>query len=235
MTELSGTLDGVGFRPLLQFLDGLNKSGTLIIEDQQWSGALALAEGRIVGAQFGRERGLEALDAIFFALQHGRFQFSSSDACEVNLVMGADALADHLDALEHEVQQVAAAVPSLGAVPRVVEPEGEGHVSVGRAALRLLLALDERSTVAEHATERGLVTTLRAFAELTHLELVTMAQPASQLEAAELETTDISLVAAIAGGGQMAASPAGHKLGAEQPAVAARNGRTFWRRGLASR
>jgi hypothetical protein len=233
MAELSGTLDGVGFRPLLRFLEALNKSGTLVIEDQHWSGALALAEGQVVGAQFGRERGLEALDAIFFALQRGRFQFASSDACEVNLVMGPGALAEHLDALEREVEQLAAAVPSLGAVPRVVEPEGDGDVTIGRRAMRLLLALDERSTVAEHAMDRGLVTTLRELAELTRLGLVTTAQPASsQLDVNEIEAASVRMVAAGADHGLVAESPAYDELSSERPA-AARNGRTFWRRGLA--
>jgi len=235
VTELSGTLDGVGFRPLLRFLEVLNKSGTLIIEDQQWTGALALAEGQVVGARFGREQGLEALDAIFFALQHGRFQFASSDACEVNLVIGPGALAEHLDALEREVEQLAAAVPSLGAVPRVVEPEGDGDVTIGRRAMRLLLALDERSTVAEHAMERGLVTTLRELAELTYLGLVTTDPPASsQIELSGIGAPSAAPGRKVAAGPDhgLAGNPTDHSLGAERSA-AARNGRTFWRRGLA--
>jgi hypothetical protein len=215
-------------------LEGLNKSGTLVIEDQHWNGKLALADGQIVGARFGREQGLEALDAIFFALQHARFQFGSSDACEVNLVVGPGALAEHLDALELEVEQLAAAVPSLDAVPRVEVPEGDGEVTIRGRALRLLLALNERRTVAELALERGLVATLRELAELTQLGLVTTTPPSSrQLAVGGIGAFDASPATARGAAtehGEVAASPAGHTLAAEQPA-AARDGRPFWRRG----
>jgi hypothetical protein len=180
MTELSGTLDGIGLQPLLGFLGGLRTSGNLIIEDQDWSGILALVDGQLVGATFGRERGLEALDAIFFALQHGRFAFRTSDSCDVNLVMEPTALADHMQALGLEVAQLARVVPSLGAVPRILESGDDGEVTLGRSALRLLLALDGRRTVAEHARERSLLMTLRELAELAQLGLITTDATVSQ-------------------------------------------------------
>jgi hypothetical protein len=173
MTELSGALDGIGLQPLLGFLGGLNQSGHLTLEDEHWAGTLALADGQIVGATFGPEHGLDALDAIFFALQHGRFRFSASESCEVNLVMDPAALAEHLAALGREVAELASVVPSLGAVPRVVDSTEAGQVTLGRGALRLLLVLDGRRTVAEHARDRNLLTTLRELAELTRLGLVT--------------------------------------------------------------
>ena len=256
MAELSGALDAVGLQPLLGFLGGLHKSGTLVIEDQHWIGTLALADGQVVGARFGREQGLEALEAIFFALQHGRFQFSVSDSCEVNLAMEPSALADHLEALAREVARLAAAVPSLGAVPRVSEATGDGEVTLSRGALRLLLALDGRRPVAEHARERGLVVTLRELAELRHLGLVAAEQPVTGSseggEAAAAGAVAEAAVPPVADHAQTAASPTGRRVGtdlqaraaeqrrgarpdaisvpAAEPPAAATNGRRFWRR-----
>jgi hypothetical protein len=180
-SELSGTLDGIGLKPLLAFLEQLKKSGHLVIEDQDWVGTLALADGQLVGATFGGEQGLQALDAIFFALPHGRFQFSASESCEVNLVVEPGALAKHLDELAAEVAHLTTLVPSLGAVPRVIELErtDSGQVSLSRNALRLLVAIDGRHSVAEHIRVRGVLTTLRELAELTQLGLVTADLPAN--------------------------------------------------------
>ena len=217
MTELNGTLDGIGLQPLLGFLGGLQKSGNLVIEDQDWSGTLALADGQLVGATFGHEHGLEALDAIFFALQHGRFVFGSSDACDLNLVMEPTALADHMQALVQEIDDLARVVPSLGAVPRVVESAEDGEVTLGRSALRLLLALDGRRTVAEHARDRSLLMTLRELAELAELGLVTTAPPATVSNAAQVSARTAAPAAAVVVGSVTTAEPSAAEAPADEP------------------
>jgi len=217
MTELNGTLEGIGLQPLLGFLGGLHKSGNLVIEDQDWSGTLALADGQLVGATFGHERGLEALDAIFFALQHGRFAFGASDACDLNLVMQPTALADHVQALVQEIEDLARVVPSLGAVPRVVESAEDGEVTLGRSALRLLLALDGRRTVAEHARDRSLLMTLRELAELAELGLVTTAPPATVSNAAQVSARTAAPAAAVVVGSVTTAEPSAAEAPADEP------------------
>jgi hypothetical protein len=179
MTELNGTLQGIGLRPLLSFLEGLRNSGSLVVEDGAWAGTLMLTEGQLVGAKFGSEQGLAALDAIFFALPRGRFTFSSDiGACEVNIVLNPGALSEHLEEIGREAAQLMATVPSLGAIPHILQSnaaDGEdGPITMGRRSLRLLLALDGRRNVASLAKERGVLRTLRELAELTELGLVAM-------------------------------------------------------------
>jgi hypothetical protein len=118
MTELNGTLQGIGLRPLLSFLEALRNSGSLVVEDGAWAGTLMLTEGQLVGAKFGAEQGLAALDAIFFALPRGRFSFSGDiGACEVNIVLNPGALGEHLEEIGREAAQLMETVPSLGAIP----------------------------------------------------------------------------------------------------------------------
>lgn len=180
--ELSGELTGIGLRPLVNFLSDLKKSGKLIIRDDRWTGAIGLLEGGIVGANFADEQGLAALDTIFFALQHGRFEFTTSAHCELNIAVQPQALAEHLDTLDREVHQLGDVVSSFSAVPRHSESIPEGEVTLTRSSLALLLAVDGRRSVAEHAHERGLLATLRAMAELIQLGLVSIQSPAPAAE-----------------------------------------------------
>ncbi|MCA1646428.1 MAG: DUF4388 domain-containing protein [Chloroflexi bacterium] len=43
MTQLSGTLEGVGLSALVRFLGGLNKTGCLRIVNEDWRGEIALS------------------------------------------------------------------------------------------------------------------------------------------------------------------------------------------------
>jgi hypothetical protein len=179
MTELNGTLQGIGLPQLLSFLEGLRSTGSLLVEDGPWTGALVLTEGQLAGAQFGAEQGLSALDAILLALPRGRFRFSSAiESCEVNIVLKPGALTEHLETIARESDRLMAAVPSLSAVPYVLETSEadgeEGEITLGQRALRLLLALDGRRNVALLARERGMLHTLRELAELTQLGLIGM-------------------------------------------------------------
>ena len=184
MTELNGTLEGIGLQPLLGFLESLHTSGTLVVEDGPWAGNLMLAGGQLVGASFGAEQGLAALDAIFLALPSARFAFSDQvGACEINLVLEPEPLRQHLSALAREAVRLSAAVPSLECVPRVLPADdadgGRSEITVGRSALNLLLALDGQHSVASLARQRGLLPTLRALADLVELGLVLVERPST--------------------------------------------------------
>src|SRR5689334_12908213 len=206
--ELTGELTGIGLRPLVDFLRSLRKSGHFSIRDDRWTGTLLLNDGQIVGARFGQDHGLSALDSIFFALQHGRFDFVTSTDCERNIDLSARELDDHLDSLEAEIEPLARFVTSMSAIPCRSVAGNDGELTVGRGALRLLLALDGQRTLAEHATERGLLITLREIAELAHLGLVTFeadARPSVRPEPTAFPGTSVPSRAASQGlnaGGQ---------------------------------
>jgi hypothetical protein len=57
-------------------------------------------------------------------------------------------------------------VSSLSAVPVRTDSIPDGEITVTRSSLALLLAIDGRRTVADHARERGFLQTLRRLSEL---------------------------------------------------------------------
>ena len=63
MSELSGTLEGVGLPAIVRFLTGLNKTGCLGITHSDLSGEIFFEAGQVTGASLGSRRGLAALDA----------------------------------------------------------------------------------------------------------------------------------------------------------------------------
>src|SRR5262245_60180308 len=158
--ELSGQLAGIGLRPLVNFLSDLKKNGRLVVRDDCWTGTIGLFDGQIVGANFANEAGLNALDAIYVTLQRGSFEFSSTEDCEHNVLVQPPALAAHLETLDAEVRQLADLVGSLSAVPRHTESMPDGEITLTRSSLALLLAIDDRRTIADYARERGLLPTL---------------------------------------------------------------------------
>jgi hypothetical protein len=172
--ELSGDLTGIGLRPLINFLSVLKKSGRLVVRDDRWTATIGMLDGQLVGANFADEQGLAALDAIFFALQHGTFEFTTTAHCEHNVLLQARPLAEHLDSLDAELQQLADVVTSLSSVPGHSESIPDGDITLTRSSLALLLALDGRRTVSDHARQRGLLATLRELAELIQLGVVSL-------------------------------------------------------------
>ncbi|MBV9323604.1 MAG: DUF4388 domain-containing protein [Chloroflexi bacterium] len=190
--ELSGQLRGIGLRPLVNFLSDLNKNGRLVVRDDRWTGTISFVDGQIVGANFAGEQGLAALDAIFFALEHGSFDFNTTADCEHNVLVQPQALAEHLDTLHGEIQQLGDVVTSLSAVPGHAESIPDGEFALTRSSLALLLAVDGRRTVADHAREHGLLATLRELATLIQLGLVTMQAPAPAIEAVPPQATGVT-------------------------------------------
>jgi len=174
MTELSGTLDGIGLFPLLNFLGGLKAGGRLAITDRDLSGALFFSEGRVVGARFGTDEGQVALDAIGLALGQGRFEFTDGVGEQAaNLELSATELQQHLEQLAGERQRIMAGISSLDALPvAAMDGPDEQPIALDRAALRLLLRCDGQRTVLELAREGGLLTTLKRIANLNELKLI---------------------------------------------------------------
>jgi hypothetical protein len=174
MTELSGTLDGIGLFPLLNFLGSLKAAGRLTITDRDLSGALYFADGRVVGATFGADNGQVALDAIGLALGSGHFEFADGEGERpTNLSLSATELQEHLQQLQTERQRIMAGIPSLESVPvSAMEGPDEQPIALDRATLRLLLRCDGRHTVLELARESGLLATLKRLANLHELKLI---------------------------------------------------------------
>jgi hypothetical protein len=187
MTELSGTLEGIGLFPLLNFLAGLKARGQLAITDRELSGTLSFSEGRVVGATFGSDTGQVALDAIGLALGQGHFTFAD-DGTEraANLSMDAAELQKHLDQLANERQRIMAGIPSLDSVPvSTTDGPDEQPIALDRGTLRLLLRCDGRSSVLDLARGGGLLPTLKRLANLHELKLIDVQQPTQAVVADE--------------------------------------------------
>jgi hypothetical protein len=182
MTELSGSLDGIGFPALIRFLGGLRKSGTLRLWQGGWTGEIGFDGGRVVTASLGPERGLAALEGLLLLSAGGRFSFQeSAPPTEQTIAMTAEELDAYLTGLAAHAAQLAHLIPSLAAIPVVVPPpdppsSGE-QVTLDRGTLGLLLAIDGWRTVSELAAGRGLAGTLRALARLVALGLVRIQLP----------------------------------------------------------
>jgi hypothetical protein len=73
---LRGVLDGDGLAPLVSLLASLNSRGVLSISNGLFQGRVYLDDGAVVGATFGLEAGLDALEAIGLLLGQGVFVFS---------------------------------------------------------------------------------------------------------------------------------------------------------------
>jgi len=174
MTELSGTLDGIGLFPLLNFLGSLKAAGRLSITNADLGGTLFFTEGRVVGASFGADSGQVALDAIGLALGSGHFEFADGDGERPsNLDLSATELQEHLRQLQSERARIMAGIPSLESVPvSAMEGPDEQPIALDRATLRLLLRCDGRHTVLELARESGLLATLKRLANLFELKLI---------------------------------------------------------------
>jgi hypothetical protein len=176
MTELAGTLRSIGLAPLLGFLTGLRKTGSLVIFDGPFGGRVFLEGGRVVGAVFGAERGQTAFEAIVLVLGGGEFTFDEDAAeRELNFMVDPDRLDEHLRRLSAERARFAGVLPSLAVVPSVsLTALDEQEVTLNAGALRLLLEVDGSRTLLELARERGLVAAAMGVSRLVELGLLTV-------------------------------------------------------------
>jgi Domain of unknown function (DUF4388) len=166
--EFEGSLDVLGLPQVVDLIAALGKTGYLRMSNGSWTGALAFDQGRIVGARFGEERGLAAVDAMLLML---------------GLEMSAASLRQHVAAFARTLNRQAFAISSPEAVPRraprwpTFDDADQGRILVlERQLLRTLLAVDGRRSVAAIAGEYGLAATVGRLAELTEMGLVSIDQ-----------------------------------------------------------
>ena len=201
MAEISGSLASIELVPLVRLLTDLSKSGDLLVANQHWVGQLSFDHGRLVGAAIADEVGPEALEFIAVGMYAGEFEFSEGPPTfDARATLGADALA-----LLEEFASPAArgrrrilpnptAVPRLAAAPQLDEEQ----VSVERAVIYVLLAIDGQRTVREIAARYGPLQTVKALARLTQLGLL----DTTSLDAAVVESLPPTAAAAARADGR---------------------------------
>ncbi len=183
--QLRGSLRDIPLPSLLGLIADARLSGRLNVWDERWTGALALLEGRLVGASSGPEHGRSALAAIAWMLRAGQFALSSatpaslsSDVLELDL--GSSELCD----VWVEGEALSLVVPGPSAVPRItlerMAGEADGQ-SFDVNTIKTLVAIDGQRTVADIARGRGFVRTVRELATLARAGVVDFgaAEPAS--------------------------------------------------------
>src|SRR5687767_12688273 len=118
MTELSGTLEGVGLPAIVRFLTGLKKTGCLRLTQGDWHGEIFFDAGQVTSASFGSRHGLAALDALVQALPSAHFAFDSEAhaAIDAPIALSAEAFQTHLDELDARPSTL----PAADAIPQVV-------------------------------------------------------------------------------------------------------------------
>ena len=214
MTQLNGSLDGIGLGQLIGFLGDLKARGRLTVAQDSTTGMLFFDQGRLVGAMLGSDTGQDALDGIALLLSKGRFAFSDQeDNLEVNLSIDPDHLKQHLEQLAPMGERLSASVGSLAAIPVVASPSGpdDQGLTLDMGALRLLMSCDGRRSVGELARPHGLVATVRRLAQLVELQLVTIQAPTDRPTPAGEPVGPLAAAAAelSASGARPAASPPG--------------------------
>jgi len=203
MTELSGTLEGVGLPAMVRFLSGLEKTGCLHIVHQDWRGAVFFDRGRVRSASLGSKTGLAALDALVQALPGGTFTFESDarPPSESNLHLSQATLQAHLDELAAKTANGTATLPSLDAIPHVVAQDEAARtddpVPLDRGTLQTLLAIDGQRAVHEIIAQRGTLDSLWQIGNLAELGLIhltpgplTAASPAGAASFAHGDVSD---------------------------------------------
>jgi hypothetical protein len=230
MTQLSGSLAGIGLSALLRFLSDVRATGHLVVVDGDLQGVLSLDGGRLASAAFERERGLAALEAVALALGGGHFEVRpAAEPLVADLALEPSQVDARLAQLLEEQARLGASIPTVRAVPRLVLEAGadrdQDTLVLDRDALRLLLRVDGTRTVREIAREYGLVHTLRLLARLAELQLVRIEAPtAPQIAAGE---TPRPRTAAAAPAPRPQPNPSSAAGG---PAESAKSGPAAWSR-----
>ncbi len=195
MSELSGTLDGVGLPAIVRFLVGLRKTGQLRLSQGDWQGELLLTDGQVTGARLGSRNGLAAIDALLEVMPGASFRFESlsQPAGEPSIHLENESLLIHLDEVAERVGRGQRTLPFADAVAHIVPDsetrngEGEEPVPLDRSTLQTLIAVDGRRSVREIVAQRGSFDALWHLATLAETGLITLdaesaARPAAQAE-----------------------------------------------------
>ena len=181
MTELSGTLEGVGLPAIVRFLAGLKKTGCLRIVQDDWQGEIFFEAGELTSASLGSRHGLPALDGLVQSLPGGSFTFDTSSRADSapSIVLSPEALQTHLDELVARIANGTPTLPSVDAVPEVVAQEDAGaceeQLPLDRGTLQTLLAVDGQRTVREIVAQRGTFDALWQLGSLAEVGLVRLA------------------------------------------------------------
>jgi hypothetical protein len=200
MTELSGTLEGVGLPAIVRFLCALNKTGCLRIAQDEWHGELFFDEGQVSGACLGSRAGLPALEAIIQLLPNGKFAFevASHTDVEPNISLSPEALRAYFEELATSAHS-RPKLPALDAVPVLVSPEdqdtGDEPLPLDRTTLRTLMAIDGRRTVREIIAQRGSLEALWQLSSLATVGLVRLEAPVSGTAPASVAQPALSATA----------------------------------------
>jgi Domain of unknown function (DUF4388) len=199
MTELSGTLEGVGLPAIVRFLTGLKKTGCLRLVHQDWQGEIVFEAGQLTGASLGSRHGLSALDALVEVLPGGSFTFDTSaqGSGVPSIELSPEALRTHLDELVARVATGARRLPSPDEVPVLLAQDdsggGEEPLPLDRGTLQTLLAIDGQRTVREIVAHRGSFDALWQLGNLVEVGLVgVVASSVSAGSAAETAPTPVS-------------------------------------------
>ncbi|MDQ6670808.1 MAG: DUF4388 domain-containing protein, partial [Chloroflexota bacterium] len=185
MTELSGTLAGVGLPAIVRFLSGLKKTGCLRVIDGEWHGEIVFEAGQVTDVSFGSRSGLDALDALVQVLPSASFSFDTSPRASTASAIepSPEALQVRLDELVARIANGTPSFPSVGAVPTlVVQAESaatEDPVPLDRGTLQTLVAVDGHRTVREIVAQRGSFDALWQLGALGEAGLVRLG-PSSQ-------------------------------------------------------
>ncbi|MBV9169473.1 MAG: DUF4388 domain-containing protein [Chloroflexi bacterium] len=176
MTELTGTLEGVGLPSIVRFLSGLNSSGCLRISHEDWRGDVFFETGRVVSASFDTKRGTAAIDALVQAFPAGSFAFDSDASVpdERNVTVDQATLEAHLDEVAAKTANGQPNLPSLDAIPYVApgDEERNDQLPLDRATLQTLLAVDGQHSVRDIVGQRGTLDVLWQLSSLTDLGVV---------------------------------------------------------------
>jgi hypothetical protein len=178
MTELSGTLAGVGMPAIVRFLTALKKTGCLSIIQDDWRGQIFFDSGQVVGATFGSRHGLSALDALVQALPDATFAFESDVLAtpESTIAVSHEVLQAHLLEVAANAANGQFRLPALDAIPRVVEQDAaeltDEPLELDRGTLQTLLAVDGQRTVREIMTQRGSFDALWQLGNLAEVGLI---------------------------------------------------------------
>ena len=195
MTELTGTLAGLGLPAIARFLGGLQKTGCLRIQQADVHGEVFFASGRITGASLGSRHGLPALDALFQALPGAAFNFDVSSPLmgEPTISLSPEDLQAHFDQLAAQAGDGTGRLPTLEVVPSLVaagdSPGEEDPLPLDRGTLQTLLAVDGQRTVGEIVARRGSIDALWQIGHLLDVGLVQRSTTASADTVASVAVT----------------------------------------------
>src|SRR6266567_725428 len=188
MTELCGTLDGVGLPAIVRFLIGLKKSGSLRLSQQDWDGDIFFDSGQVTSASLGSRTGLGALDALVEALPGASFAFDSQVRLsgEPTIRLDQDTFLSHLDELSARVGKGQRKLPAADALPALVSQEeatggGDEPLPLDRGTLQTLLLVDGHRSVREIVAQRRTFDALWQLASLIEVGLIRVADAATEV------------------------------------------------------